>query len=86
VSDASIELPDEDHDHDPDIRELRQRAKAVDRAEAETRRLERRIAILESGLDVESPIGQLWNKSYQGEVTPEALKAEAERYGIPMRP
>jgi hypothetical protein len=68
-----------------DIRTLRERAKRTERAEAHLAVANRKVAILESGLDVESPIGQLFVKGYDGEFTAEALKAEAARYGVPRK-
>jgi len=68
-----------------EIRILRERAKSFDRAHAALEAAQRENATLRSGLDLESPIGQLFVKSYDGEWTAEALKAEAARYGVPQK-
>ena len=71
------------------VRELRKQAKDGKQAkrEAESARSEadaakRELALLKSGIDVNSPTGKLFAKSYEGELTAEAIKAEAEQYGL----
>ena len=68
-----------------DIRTLRDRAKRFDEAQASIAALGRENALLRSGIDLESPLGQLFVKSYDGEWTAEALKAESARYGVPQK-
>ena len=84
MSDISTQVGD-DPSGDPNIKQLRERAKRTEDAEAALQAANRKVAILESGLDVESPIGQLFVKGYDGEFTAEALKAEAEKYGVPIK-
>jgi hypothetical protein len=86
VSDLSVELDDDDlADESEGIRVLRQKAKRTDVIEAELHAANRKIAILEAGLDVESPVGELFVKVYDGETSPEALRAAADKYGIPIK-
>jgi hypothetical protein len=86
VSDTSIQTSSADpEDRDPNIRQLRDTAKRYDESEAALQAAHQRIAILESGLDLESPVGELFMKGYAGEYTPDALKDEAARYGVPMK-
>jgi hypothetical protein len=68
---------------DIDIRTLRERARRYDEAQAALPALKRENALMRSGVDLESPLGQLFVKGYDGELTAEAIRAEAERYGIP---
>ena len=46
----------------------------------------RRHAVLGSGIDTTSKITELFLKTYEGENTPEAMRAAAEEYGIPLVP
>lgn len=71
------------------IKDLRKKAndgqKAKREAEIATNEAnaaKRELALLKSGVDVNSPTGKLFAKSYEGELTPEAIKAEAEQYGL----
>lgn len=72
---------DEDDDDDravnlsrKDIRALEASAKKGRRAEA----LERENAFLKAGIDVESPVGQMFARGYDGDLTTAAIKASAE--------
>jgi len=71
------------------LRDLRKQAKDGKQAkrEAELAKQEadaarRELALLKSGIDINSPTGKLFAKSYEGELTAEAIKAEAEQYGL----
>ena len=70
---------------DPNIRsQIRQNAQLTADLEAEraTRTsLERRAAFAEAGL-ADVPHRELFEKSYEGEMTAEAIRAEAEKYGL----
>lgn len=68
-----------------DIKLLRERAKQFDQAQAALPALQRENAWLKSGLDLESPVGQLFVKGYSGEFTADAIKAEAAKYGVPQK-
>lgn len=87
------EISDEDYlaqhpEHrelDPNIRaQIRQNAQL--QADLETERatrtqLERRAAFLEAGLS-DLPHRELFEKTYEGEMNAEAIKAEAAKYGL----
>jgi hypothetical protein len=79
VSDTSTQ--GEDHN----TRQLRDKATRAEGAEARLQAASRRVAILASGLDTESPIGELFVRGYDGEYTPEALREEAAKYGVPLK-
>jgi hypothetical protein len=71
------------------FRQLREKAQRVDEAEAQLLAVNRRIAVLESGVDLETPMGALFVRAYQkanpGELTVEALREEAAKYGVPVK-
>jgi hypothetical protein len=69
-----------------DLRALRKKAKRFDEVEAQRKAAERRLAILKAGIDLDSPHGELFDKVYDGESTVEAVTAEANRYGLKLRP
>lgn len=66
-------------------KELKQ-AKA-DKRDLETKNAEglaarRELALIKAGIDTESGQGKLFAKAYDGELTVEAIKAQAEEYGL----
>lgn len=67
------------------IKALRERAKRYDESQLHIILLERQSAMLRSEVDLESPIGQYFYKNYTGEYSPEAVRAEAEKHGIPFK-
>lgn len=80
------QTPDpESEDQSGNIRQLREKAKKVDEAEAALASAQREIALLRSGIDVEHPVGKLFVKAYDGAADPEAIKAAAQEYGVPIR-
>lgn len=59
------------------------RAKAeADEAKAELAKAKRDLALMQAGIDVNSPTGKLFVKGYDGEVSVEAIKAAASEYGL----
>ena len=71
------------------VRKLEQEAKEGKAAkrQAEDARNEadaakRELALIKSGVDVESPTGKLFAKAYDGEISVEAIKAAATEYGL----
>jgi hypothetical protein len=50
---------------------------------AETTRLRTEASALRAGIDVDSPIGQLFLNSYTGDATPEAIKTAFDALGVP---
>ena len=78
--DEAPEQAQENHN----LKLLREKADNADKATKEAADLRRELAVLKSGIDADSKFGKLFLKSYDGEATPEAIKAAAEEYGIPM--
>jgi len=67
---------------------LRERAAQADSAQARLAELQRENALLRSGVALDSQLGGLFVralKTYEGEWTPESLRAEAQRYGVPLK-
>jgi hypothetical protein len=64
----------QDDDQGNDIPQLREAAK---RGEAATKRAdeaERRLALVEAGVDTKSPVGKLFTEAYKGPLTEDAIK------------
>lgn len=90
-------MPTEDDDNDPDagtesnpVRQLREQNKNLERQLVEAKEaakanadLTRRLAISEAGIG-EHPMRALFVDAYQGELTPEAVKEAAQKYGLPL--
>jgi hypothetical protein len=83
---SDTELDDYEDQDSGVVRTLRQQAKdrereakdAVARAEA----AERRLSFLEAGIDLSDPKNNYFVKGYEGEISPEAIRAEAEKAGF----
>jgi len=60
------------------IKSLREKAKKADSVPA----LERKVAVLEAGINTSTPLGQMFLKSYDGELTPEAITEAASAVGL----
>lgn len=70
----------------PNIKLLREKANKADEAEAALAASRRENAMLRSGIDLESPLGDFFVKSYTGDPADvDALKAEATRLGVPFK-
>lgn len=59
----------------------------ADKARAEAENAEglaakRELSLIKAGIDVNTPTGKLFAKSYDGELTMDAIKAQAEEYGL----
>lgn len=63
------------------IKELREKANRTSAAEAEASALRREMAFDRAGVPTEGP-ASYFRKAYDGEVTPEAIRAEAETAGL----
>lgn len=70
----------------PDIRALRQKAKEADRLQAELAARDRELAFAKSGLNFDDPKLKYFIKGYDGELTPEAIKAKAQEDGFLAAP
>lgn len=62
----------------PNVRQMRKKLEAQER---ELKGLKRDAALLTAGVDLESPVGKLFAKAYDGDLTPDAIRAEAETVG-----
>lgn len=68
------------------IKLLREKAARADEATAALAASQREIAMLRSGVDLESPLGQFFVESYQGDPSDvDALKAKATELGVPFK-
>jgi hypothetical protein len=68
-------------DEDALIVKLRTQAREGARAQAKAEALERELAVMKAGIP-DTPLGQMFAKSYEGENTPEALRAAAVEIGL----
>lgn len=84
-------MPDEDdNDNEPDgislsrddLRQLREKARTADEATTKLAELERKVLFGEAGIDMTSKAAQYFTKGYEGDMTLEAIKAEAEEAGL----
>ena len=87
-------MPDEDDDNEEpgavslsrdDLRQLREKARSADEAQTKLAELERKVLFSEAGIDLSNKGGQYFAKGYEGELTVEAIKAEAEEVGLFQR-
>ena len=70
----------------PHIKLLREKAAGADEATSAVAAAQRENTMLRSGIDLESPLGELFARSFDGDPTDvDALKAEAAKYGVPLR-
>lgn len=67
---------------DTPIQQLREAAERGKTATAENAELKRKIAFMEAGIDTNDPKAKYFVKGYEGELTTEAIKAEAAEAGI----
>jgi hypothetical protein len=68
------------------IRHLRERAEAATAAEQRAAAAERKLAIVESGIDVSNPMAAFFVEHYDGDITDTAaLVARAKEMGIPVK-
>lgn len=67
---------DETPQPDETPKALRRAAEEGKKAKAEAASLKRELAMLKAGVDIDSPIGKMFAKAYDGDATPEAIKAE----------
>lgn len=69
---------EDDDDGGNELRGLRRAAKAGAKAKAELKALQTKIAFQDAGVDMDSPVGKLFVKAYDGDITPAAIQAEAK--------
>lgn len=65
-----------------DLRQLREKARLADDATAKLATLERKVLFSEAGIDMSSKSAQYFEKGYDGEMTADAIKAEATEVGL----
>lgn len=71
---------------DHNIRQLREKAEKVDEATARALAAERKLAILESGIDAETELGKFFIENYQGDISDvSALKEAAQKLSVPFK-
>lgn len=63
-------------------RALRDAAERGKQAARERDELVRKVAFLEAGIDTKTPIGQMFSKAYDGELTAEAITNAAKEVGV----
>lgn len=73
------EAPQNDQDN---IAALRAKADEAAEARKELERLQRELTFTKAGVDIETGVGALLYKAYDGEMTVEAIKAQASELGI----
>lgn len=68
--------------HNAELRKLRKEAQRSKELEAKVADLERREAFARAGVPLDNPATEYLIRGYQGELTAEAIKAEAVKIGI----
>ena len=63
-------------------RKLEADAEAGRQAQAEAAAAKKELAFIRAGVDLDSPQGKLLAKAYDGDLTPDAVKAAAVEFGI----
>lgn len=88
MSDVIDEFDDETSDQphkDPvraHLKKMEQENKLLRQQAAEFESLKRKMAFAEAGIDVNAPVAKYFIKGYEGEITPEAIRAAAEEAQI----
>lgn len=67
-------------------KDLEDEARKGKEALKELNEYKRAQAISDAGVDTKNPVATLFLNSYQGELTPEAIKTEAAKYGLVQAP
>lgn len=78
---ADEDQSDQD-DQNPDIKDLRRAADDGKAARAEAEQARRELAFVKAGVDTDSKLGKLLLKTYEGDLTTDAIKAEAAELGL----
>lgn len=76
------ELDDETESPGDLRKQLDAAKKAAKQAEARAATLERNAAFRDAGIDLSTKLGQMFSKAYDGDLSADAIKAEAEDAGI----
>lgn len=76
-------MPNLESDDAPDhIKKLRAEAEQAKALQKELEAKERQIAFLQAGVDTNSKLGQMLMKTYEGEMSTDAIRAEAIEIGL----
>lgn len=65
-----------------DAKEGKRASREAEIAKQEAAQAKRELALMKAGIDLESGTGKLFAKAYDGEATPEAIKAAAQEFGL----
>lgn len=79
------ETQDEEQSGNPDIRALRQAARERDALQKQLAARDRELAFAKAKLDFDDPKLKYFIQGYEGELTPEAIRAKAEEDGFITR-
>lgn len=71
-----------DNQDQDDIKTLREKADQATAAQAEAQTARRELAFVKAGIDTESKLGGLLFKTYEGDLTKDALQTEAKELGL----
>lgn len=74
-------MPDDQDPQSDNLKELRQAADEGRKAKSEAEQAKRELAFVKAGVDTDTKLGQLLLKTYEGDLTAEAIKAEALEIG-----
>lgn len=88
TNDDNVDLTQESADDSELVRklrrEIRERNQRIQETEQAKTQLERQSLFKELGIDPSKGMGKLFAQAYDGEMTPEAVKAAAEEYELPL--
>jgi hypothetical protein len=73
---------EQDRSDNPNMRQLREKAKKADEAERRAAELERRLAFAEAGIDMSDPKSRYFVAGYDGDLDRDAIRQAAERDGF----
>jgi hypothetical protein len=65
-----------------DAKDGKRASREAEVAKQEAQQAKRELALIKAGIDLESGTGKLFAKAYDGEATPEAIKAAAQEFGL----
>lgn len=77
-----VQDQNEEHDGEDNLVELREAAKRGRTAAQEAAALKRENAFLKAGVPTDSPLGEMFAKAYDGELTAEAISEAASKIGL----
>lgn len=86
-NEVEVDLPDPEQTPPAKVtpqwrKDLEEQARQGKEALKKLADFERAKAISDAGIDTKNPVSSLFLETYKGELTPEAIKAEAAKYGL----